>query len=190
MSGTRHKASLRRIRSFKSARSSSAPTTLRPSGRNRRTSNLIPAQHSGRGVVRRATGHVQWRCVHGARFTLLWWRKDQFLAARAAGPDTRSDQPEMVPPAAQISATFLSARPFPDTPRRACGCAGRGCSRTPTNSTTTGTFCGICVLGAPASHAVSQSAASCGEHSIDAASGWRHVNVQRRHPAAPLAAID
>jgi hypothetical protein len=30
----------------------------------------------------------------------------------------------------------------------------------------------------------------CGEHIIDAASGWRRVNAQRRHPAAPLADID
>jgi hypothetical protein len=30
----------------------------------------------------------------------------------------------------------------------------------------------------------------CGEHIIDADSGLRHVNAQRRHPAAPLAAID
>jgi hypothetical protein len=42
----------------------------------------------------------------------------------------------------------------------------------------------------PASHAVSPVCRICGEHIIDAASGWRRVNAQRRHPATPLADID
>ena len=83
--------------------------------------NQARQQHSGRGVVRRAARHIERRGAHGSRFGLLFWRKDQFAAARAIGPGHRSAT-EMLsrwpptPLAAARTPSFVSASSWPHSP--------------------------------------------------------------------------